>query len=159
MTLAMTAADSAYLQVNPRGPFVTGLPAWADIKSLRTKYLVESSDPMATPNLRFLTLGYTSAGNLAPVYWGDAIDLSNVRNLVTPAAAGLFLPGSYKPGGQKSLLEFYAPHQYAGTGENAATLAPTVDLLEPVAVYPINGWGKPSATVTITGITVERIDD
>jgi len=133
-----------------------GMPSQTAGKLLRSTYVVSSSNTAQTPSVRFLSLG-TTIGGLGPVFWGDQLNYAVIRGYVTPTQSPAGLPGSYKaaPG---STLEFYAPGQYAGTGAEEAFMTPQVDIIETGGTYPVNGWARPAATVTVSSAKMELVN-
>lgn len=133
-----------------------GMPSQTAGKLLRSTYVVSSSNTAQTPSVRFLSVG-TTVGGLGPVFWGDQLNYVVIRGYVAPAQSAAGLPGSYKaaPG---STVEFYAPGEYAGTGAEEAFMSPQVDIIETGGTYPLNGWARPAATVTVSSAKLELVN-
>lgn len=155
MTLALSGTATDGFRSLTIGS-AAGMPSQTAGKLLRSTYVVASSNTAQTPSVRFISLG-TTTGGLGPVFWGDQLNYGVIRGYVTPAQSAAGLPGSYKaaPG---STLEFYAPGQYAGTGAEEAFMTPQVDIIETGGTYPVNGWARPAATVTVSSAKMELVN-
>lgn len=136
-------------------------PAWTTGKMVRTTYKVAASDSALVPNFRMLTIATYKVPigifSLGGVYWGDSFSYDNARTKVTPAQSPNGLPGAPTTAG--SVIETYQPSQTAGTGAEDAILTPEFDMVQAKgATYPANGWARPSATLTVTSVKMEVLD-
>lgn len=162
MTLGLASSstnNSGWFSLVPNS--LSSLPAWASGKTLRTTYKIASSDANLVPNFRFLTLAtYSSpvSGNsLGPIYWGDSFSYDVARGSVTMAQSANGLPGAPKTAG--STIELYFVSHTAGTGAEAAVLTPEADIVNAAGTFPSNGWARPSATLTISSMKMELLDE
>lgn len=152
-----TDKTSVFCQVNPLTREDAGYPALVSNKLIRVTYNLASSNVETCPQIRMFVipwvvpLGTLKMGN---VLWGEGLDPSVWRNWY-PQSSGLGLAGSPKKTG--SVLETYVYTMNAPTEmSEQCILTPLVDIDQNnVTAFPINGWTKPSATVTISGCSME----
>jgi len=152
-----TTRKSVFCQVNPLVSETAGYPDWESGKLVRITYNLTSSNVDTCPQIRMFVipwvvpLGTLKAGNLM---WGEAMDPSVWRNWY-PQSEALGLAGAPKVAG--STIETYAYTMNAPTDTaEACILTPIVDIDQNnVTTFPVNGWSKPGATVSIRGCTME----
>jgi hypothetical protein len=134
-----------------------GLPSQTTGKTLRTTYVVSSSNASQTPGFRFLTLP-TTAGGIGVVFWGDQFAFDTVKSAAYASASESpnGIPGSPKTGAG-STVEVYAPGQNAGSGAETAFLTPQFDMLQG-SVAPANGWARPAGVLTVTSVKMELVN-
>ena len=152
-----TDKNSVFCQVNPLTSENVGYPAWESKKLIRVTYNLASSSVDTCPQIRLFVLpwvvplGTLKMGN---VIWGEGLDPSVWRNWY-PQSSGLGLAGSPKKTG--SVIETYIYTMNApSNADEQCILAPLVDIDQNnTTTFPVNGWTTPSATVTISGCSME----
>ena len=152
---AGTSQKSVFQQVNPVMSYKTLFPSWESNKLVRITYNLSSSDTSACPQIRMVVLPYTTNfSRIGNTLWGEALDPSVWRTWYS-GTLGLGLAGAPKTTG--SVIETYIYTMNAPTDPaETSMLTPLLDIDQNKDTdFPVNGWQKPNATVTISGCSME----